>query len=699
MIPKSLNFIWVGDPTRQPNELIQSWASRHPGWGLRVWCNDDLTGRRWINARHMRTMARERQWNGVADLMRWELLLEFGGVFLDADSCCLRPLLDSFLECEAFACWENEIDRPGLIAAGYLGAGPGNSLITRIVSDISHIPSVSGQEAWACVGPQRLTDSWRAMGYDDLTILPSHYFIPRHYAGRVYHGGGPVFADQAWGSTYDNYSLADFTHAWTPGEGSSHLPKVTIGISARNQCRWLMDALDSALAQDYPDFEVLVIDDESEDATSGLLASIKDPRLRVIRKQHTNFPDARNLILREAAGEYICWLDSDDILLPGTLRTYGERAHDWPSVSVFYGNLLQIDEAGRPKGRLSFDNHAGNRHLLARLLQKNHMPDPGTFVRTSAMRDAGGFDGKTAGSCAYDLWLRMAARREGFQHVGHDVVKHRWHEDHMSSRPEVVQQTDLYMLKKMLIEAPLDQLCSDLRWEDPPSACAAALLRMGGLLKERGDPELANSWLQKATLIKEFLPIFANRKCSATKNKLLEILSNNDQPLCLLSDVLFKDTIIDIDHVISQEALEDHGPKPSTENPEGLQNPEPAPACPPEHREAFLYEPDWNRTEWVRVVLSYVSAFKPDDPVGLMILLESGGKPDLMTAQDMILQVISMTEPTAVPEIILLDQAAEMLEAMKKYEYMQWIQPHCGEAFRLMGENGLRFSVLYDMLK
>jgi hypothetical protein len=66
-----------------------------------------------------------RELNGVADMMRWEILHAAGGIVVDADSIALRPLDDHLLDCEAFACWENEIVRPGLIAAGYFGAEPG----------------------------------------------------------------------------------------------------------------------------------------------------------------------------------------------------------------------------------------------------------------------------------------------------------------------------------------------------------------------------------------------------------------------------------------------------------------------------------------------------------------------------------------------------------------------------------------------
>lgn len=204
MIPKTFHFIWVGDESKRPDNCIQTWRDNHPDWEFRIWGNAELDGLDWVNRKHIDAM-RQRELNGVADMMRWEILHAHGGIVFDADSVCARALDDEMLDCEAFSCWENEIVRPGLIAAGYFGCEAGNPFVAQIIAEIAAAPSVVDEMAWKTVGPQRLTDCYRKFGYSRLRIFPSHYFIPRHFTGQTYDGNGPVYAHQLWGSTLDSY--------------------------------------------------------------------------------------------------------------------------------------------------------------------------------------------------------------------------------------------------------------------------------------------------------------------------------------------------------------------------------------------------------------------------------------------------------------------------------------------------------------
>lgn len=204
MIPKLIHFIWVGDESKQPTNCMDTWRALNPDYEFLVWGNEDLENQDWLNKAHMLEMAKT-EWNGVADMMRWEILQAKGGIVVDADSIALRPLDDHLLDCEAFACWESEILRPGLIAAGYFGCEPGNEFVAQIVRDIHAEESVTREKAWRTVGPLRLTEAYRKYTYTKLRIYPSHTFIPRHFLGLQYEGNDPVYADQLWGTTLTAY--------------------------------------------------------------------------------------------------------------------------------------------------------------------------------------------------------------------------------------------------------------------------------------------------------------------------------------------------------------------------------------------------------------------------------------------------------------------------------------------------------------
>lgn len=204
MIPKKLHIVWVGDESKRPDNCISTWACKNPDWALRVWGNDDLAKESWRNAKHIVDMS-SRELNGVADLMRYEILYYHGGFAIDADSVCVKPLEDWLLNAPEFTCWENEIARPGLLACGYLAAERGSPFIGQIIEDLYEAPTVVDDMAWKTTGPLLLTNTWQKYKYTGLTVYPSHYFIPRHFTGVEYNGGGHVFAKQYWGSTHGLY--------------------------------------------------------------------------------------------------------------------------------------------------------------------------------------------------------------------------------------------------------------------------------------------------------------------------------------------------------------------------------------------------------------------------------------------------------------------------------------------------------------
>jgi len=206
VIPKVLHFVWVGDESKRPDKCISTWRVKNPDYQIKIWGNQELNNYHWVNSRHMKDMF-SRELNGVADIMRYEILYNEGGIALDADSVCLKSLEDWLLSPQAFACWEQELLRPNLIACGTMGSVAKNKFFRECILSLNKKETVINEMAWVSVGPTHLTNVFRETSYP-LTIYPSHFFTKTHYAGIEYNGTGHCFADQLWGSTlgYDNIS-------------------------------------------------------------------------------------------------------------------------------------------------------------------------------------------------------------------------------------------------------------------------------------------------------------------------------------------------------------------------------------------------------------------------------------------------------------------------------------------------------------
>jgi mannosyltransferase OCH1-like enzyme len=204
MIPKILHQLWVG-PKKAPLEQIQSWKNQNPSWTHMFW-NEEMIAEHFPNGLYNKAQYDAMpEWNGKCDIARYEILQKFGGFFLDADCTALRPLDDYLLENDAFSCYENEWLRGNLVAAGYLATTPNNPLINSLVERLHNLDGFSLWEgnltAWKTVGPVFLTKTIHETHYNNISIYPSHYFIPRHYTGLKYTGAFKPYCTQLWGST------------------------------------------------------------------------------------------------------------------------------------------------------------------------------------------------------------------------------------------------------------------------------------------------------------------------------------------------------------------------------------------------------------------------------------------------------------------------------------------------------------------
>ena len=171
-------------------------------------------------------------------------------------------------------------------------------------------------------------------------------------------------------------------------------------------------ALASAFGQTYTSFEVLVVDDGSQDGTPGFLAGLSDPRLRTLRNPRPRgAAAARNRALRLARGEFIAFLDDDDEWLPRKLERQLERFAQLPAdVAVVY-TLSLVDRPAGPVVEPATPAAARTGDVLAAMLDRgSFVLMPAVMARRSALLAMGGFDEALPKLEDWDLWIRMSAR-------------------------------------------------------------------------------------------------------------------------------------------------------------------------------------------------------------------------------------------------------------------------------------------------
>tara|TARA_R110000851_G_scaffold285413_1_gene439113 strand:- start:1341 stop:1988 length:648 start_codon:yes stop_codon:yes gene_type:complete len=200
-IPKIIHQIWVGDQSKRPVEMMETWKEKNPTWDYRFWSEENIP-----KLRNQAQFDAMNELAGKADILRYELLYDHGGFFIDADSVCVNALDDFFTENKAFCCWENEQIREGLMSNGYFATEKNSPLAERLIARIGTYPveevaKLPNLTAWQVVGPVLLTDTVRSMPECGMNVYPSHYFIPRHYTGLQYEGNDKIYAEQYWGST------------------------------------------------------------------------------------------------------------------------------------------------------------------------------------------------------------------------------------------------------------------------------------------------------------------------------------------------------------------------------------------------------------------------------------------------------------------------------------------------------------------
>lgn len=208
-----------------------------------------------------------------------------------------------------------------------------------------------------------------------------------------------------------------------------NLPLVTIVTPSLNQGDFIPQTIASVLTQDYDLIEYFVIDGGSTDQTISYLQQMGSA-LQWVSEKDNGQSAAINKGWRMGKGEILAWLNSDDILLPGTVSRIVAVFQAHPDVMAVYGDCLYMNEGGRIVGRYPAESFNYQKLLLT---ATNFIPQPTLFFRRSVLAEIGALNEKLHYVMDYDLWLRIGIHSR-FYYIPDTLAAMRLHSSAKSLR-------------------------------------------------------------------------------------------------------------------------------------------------------------------------------------------------------------------------------------------------------------------------
>ena len=238
-------------------------------------------------------------------------------------------------------------------------------------------------------------------------------------------------------------------------------PRVSVVLTTYNGASrgYLVEAIESVLNQSYPDYELLIVDDGSDDHTrEQCSAFLGNSRIRYLYQANKGLAGARNTGIQASYGEFICFLDDDDIWKPNKLQSQIDfietRLTGIENWGLLFTWLELIDSQGK---LISFRGKRDKGSIYKKLVFENIIGAPSSvLVRRRVLEDIGLFDESLISSCEdWDLWLRISKKYLVFP-VKDYLVRYREHQNSMSANFDKMFASAKQVVDKVLTEAPED---------------------------------------------------------------------------------------------------------------------------------------------------------------------------------------------------------------------------------------------------
>ncbi len=228
------------------------------------------------------------------------------------------------------------------------------------------------------------------------------------------------------------------------------MPKVSVIIPTYNRLPMLKEAVQSVLAQDYEDFELMVVDDGSTDGTSEVMKQYGG-RVKVIQHQENRgVSAARNRGILQAKGKYIAFLDSDDLWVKGKLKIQVAFLDENPHYSLCYTDEIWIRRGKRVNPMKKHSKYSG--WIFEKCLPLCIISPSSVMMRKTLFSTVGLFDEALPVCEDYDFWLRLSIRFPIFFINKKLIIKRGGHPDQLSNRSWGNDRYRVIALEKILSE-------------------------------------------------------------------------------------------------------------------------------------------------------------------------------------------------------------------------------------------------------
>ncbi|MCP4350154.1 MAG: glycosyltransferase [Desulfobacterales bacterium] len=209
-------------------------------------------------------------------------------------------------------------------------------------------------------------------------------------------------------------------------------PLVSVIIPTYNRARMLKQAVDSVLAQDFADFELIVVDDGSDDNTQEILDEYQD-EIIVIQQENKGVSAARNKGIVSASGRFTAFLDSDDLWMPKKLSAQVSFFHSNPDALICQTEEIWIRNNVRVNPKKKHKKLSGM--IFEPSLYLCLVSPSAVMIKRSLFDEVGVFDENLPACEDYDLWLRISCKYPVYLIDTPLIVKQGGHEDQLSRAP------------------------------------------------------------------------------------------------------------------------------------------------------------------------------------------------------------------------------------------------------------------------